>query len=142
MKLKNRMKLEIAARSENERFARSAVAAFVAGEDPTLEEISDLRCALSEAVTNAIVHGYRGREGGKVYIEVKVYEERVITLKVKDTGVGIADIEQAMQPCYTEAPEEERGGMGFTIMQTFTDGIRVRSGLGKGTTVVMKKRFK
>ena len=137
MKLKNRMKLEIAARSENERFARSAVAAFVAGEDPTLEEISDLRCALSEAVTNAIVHGYRDRMG-EITMTVRLLEPNIVEVTVRDRGCGIPDIGQAWQPLFTTGGAD-RSGMGFTIMESFTDGLRVRSAPGKGTTVTLRK---
>ncbi len=139
----NEMELNFPAHSCNESYARSAVCAFVAPLDPTLEELSDLRTAVSEAVTNAIIHGYRGREG-LVYISVKLYEDRTVKITVRDRGVGIADIPKAMQPFYSEGSEGEgeRGGMGFTIMQSFTDRLKVVSAPGKGTTVRMTKKLK
>lgn len=136
----NEMRLEIESKSINEGFARYAVSAFAAQLDPTVEELSDLRCAVSEAVTNAIIHGYRDRQG-IVYITAKYYEDRTIKIKVTDKGVGIEDIKQAMQPLYTTDPSGERGGMGFAVMQSFTDNLAVRSKPGKGTTVTMTKKF-
>ncbi len=138
----NEMQLTFPSHSCNESYARSAVCAFVSALDPTLEELSDLRTVISEAVTNAIVHGYRGQVG-IVYITVRLYADRTVWLRVKDCGVGIADVAQAMQPLYTQGSEGEgeRGGMGFTIMQSFTDRMRVSSRIGKGTSVVMQKRL-
>ena len=111
----NEMRLEFNSKSINEGFARYAVSAFVAQLDPTVEELSDLRCAVSEAVTNAIIHGYRDTPG-TVYITCKYYEDRTVKIKVTDKGVGIEDIKQAMQPLYTTDPTGERGGMGFAII--------------------------
>ena len=138
----NEMSLSFPSHSCNESYARSAVCAFVSPLDPTLEELSDLRTAVSEAVTNAIVHGYRGTVG-IVYISVKIYEDRCVRICVRDRGTGIADVAQAMQPFYSQGSEGEgeRGGMGFTIMQSFTDRVHVHSTLGKGTSVTMHKRF-
>lgn len=140
--VKNEMNLSFPSHSCNESYARSAVCAFVSPLDPTLEELSDLRTAVSEAVTNAIVHGYRGTVG-IVYISVKIYEDRCVRICVRDRGTGIADVAQAMTPFYSQGSdgEGERGGMGFTIMQSFTDRVHVHSVLGKGTSVTMHKRF-
>jgi len=136
----NEMRLEFNSKSINEGFARYAVSAFVAQLDPTVEELSDLRCAVSEAVTNAIIHGYRDTPG-TVYITCKYYEDRTVKIKVTDKGVGIEDIKQAMQPLYTTVPTGERGGMGFAIMQSFTDRLSVRSKPGKGTSVTLTKKL-
>lgn len=136
----NEMRLEFDSKSINESFARYAVSAFVAQLDPTVDELSDLRCAVSEAVTNAIVHGYRDTTG-IVYITCKYYEDRTVKVKVTDKGVGIEDIKQAMQPLYTTDPAGERGGMGFAIMQSFTDNLTVRTKPGKGTAVTMTKKL-
>ena len=140
--IKNEMNLSFPSHSCNESYARSAVCAFVSSLDPTLEELSDLRTAVSEAVTNAIVHGYRGTVG-VVYISVKIYDDKDVRICVRDRGIGIADVAQAMQPFYSQGSdgEGERGGMGFTIMQSFTDRVHVHSTLGKGTSVTMHKRF-
>mgnify|MGYP001340304896 CR=1 FL=1 len=136
----NEMRLEFNSKSINEGFARYAVSAFVAQLDPTVEELSDLRCAVSEAVTNAIIHGYRDTPG-TVYITCKYYEDRTVKIKVTDKGVGIEDIKQAMQPLYTTDPTGERGGMGFAMMQSFTDRLSVRSKPGKGTSVTLTKKL-
>lgn len=142
--VKNEMKLELKACSENESYARYAVSAFTAQLDPTLEEMSDIRTVVSEAVTNSIIHGYRGTlvNCPVIYITVKLYENRSCTIKIKDKGCGIPDIEKAMQPAYTSDPGGERGGMGFTIMQSFTDRFSVRSKPGKGTVVTMTKKLR
>jgi len=136
----NKMKLEIPSKSQNESFARSVVAAFASQLDPTLEEISDVKTAVSEAVTNAVIHGYEDTEG----IITVIAELKNNTLKVEiiDNGKGIEDIEKARQPLYTSKPELERSGMGFTVMETFMDSVEVYSELGKGTRVVMIKEFK
>ena len=141
-KLINQTSLSFPALSVNESFARSAVAAFCAQTDPTVEELSDLRTAVSEAVTNAIVHGYRDRKNGTVYITVKCYDNRSVSVKIEDKGCGISDIRRAMTPLFTTDTEGERGGMGFSIMESFTDDLTVRSFIGKGTTVIMEKKFK
>lgn len=140
-KLINQMELILPAISVNEGLARSAVAAFCAQVDPTVDELADLRTAVSEAVTNAIVHGYRGRTDGKVYITVKNYDNRSVSVKIRDTGCGIQDVRRAMMPLFTTDPDGERGGMGFPIMESFTDDLTVRSFIGKGTTVIMEKKF-
>ena len=140
-KLINQMELILPAISVNESIARSAVAAFCAQVDPTVDELADLRTAVSEAVTNAIVHGYRGVNDGKVYITVKNYDNRSVSVKIRDTGCGIRDVRRAMMPLFTTDPDGERGGMGFSIMESFTDDLTVRSFIGKGTTVIMEKKF-
>lgn len=141
-KILNKMELSFSALSVNEGFARSAVAAFCAELDPTVDELADLRTAVSEAVTNAIVHGYGERSGGTVYITVKNYVDRSVSVKIQDKGCGISDIRRAMTPLFTTDPNGERGGMGFSIMESFTDDLTVRSFIGKGTTIIMEKKFK
>lgn len=140
MKGKNEMTASFPSLSQNEALARSVVAVFVSQLNPTVSELSDLRTAVSEAVTNAIVHGYRGTVG-TVYITVRQVEEYVIQVKIRDKGVGIADIEKAMEPLYTTAPEEERAGLGFAVMQSFCDEVKVRSRPGSGTTVTLIKKL-
>ena len=134
------MQIALAAHSKNEAFARSTVCAFAAELDPTLEQISDIKTAVSEAVTNSIIHGY-GRDAERiVYISVALYSGR-IEICVRDEGVGIEDIDAAMQPFFTTRPEEERSGMGFTLMDSFMDELRVESSLNGGTKVFMVKRI-
>jgi stage II sporulation protein AB (anti-sigma F factor) len=135
----NEMKLEFLSKSNNEAFARITVAAFVASLDPTIEEISDIKTAVSEAVTNSIVHGYEGK-GGKVYMTLSL-EDREIIIKIKDEGVGIENVHKAMEPLYTTKPELERSGMGFSFMEAFMDELNVYSRKNVGTTVIMKKRI-
>ena len=137
---KDFIRSEFASRSENEALARVIVSAFVARLDPTLEELDDVRTAVSEAVTNAIIHGY-GHTDGIVYLTAELIDQ-TLTLTVEDHGVGIADLTQAMQPLYTSMPDEERSGMGFTMMQTFMDDLSVSSAPGEGTKVVMIKSFR
>lgn len=134
---KNKMHLEFDSKSENERFARVTAAAFATQLNPIMEEISDIKTAVSEAVTNAVVHGYDGGDG-TVYLDAEI-QDRTITIVVKDMGVGIEDIDKAMEPLYTTKPDEERAGMGFMFMEAFMDDLEVQSELGKGTTVIMKK---
>ncbi len=131
--------LEFPSRSANESFARTAAACFAAQLDPTLEEVNDIKTAVSEAVTNAIVHGYPDRVG-KIKMRLKIKESQVLEITVRDWGVGIADVEQARAPMFTTGGEE-RSGMGFTIMESFMDTLRVRSVPGKGTTVTMRRRI-
>ncbi len=133
------MRLQIESRSRNEEFARVAVAAFASRLDPTLMEIDDLKTAVSEAVTNAVIHGYRGGDG-IIYIEASVCG-RELTVTVRDTGVGIPDIPKAMEPMFTTDPAGERSGMGFAFMEAFMDQVEVRSEVGRGTTVTMKKQM-
>lgn len=136
----NMVKLEFLSKSQNEGFARVAVAAFVSQLDPTIEEITDVKTAVSEAVTNSIIHGYGGKEG-IVKIEAMI-KENELTVIVSDEGVGIENIELAMQPLYTSRPDLERSGMGFTVMETFMDSLEVKTEKQKGTQVIMKKVFK
>ena len=135
------MKLEFDAISCNESFARSAVCAFAAQLDPTMSELTELRTVVSEAVTNSIVHGYAGKTG-KVLLDVAIYADRRVRIKVKDKGCGIADIEQARKPLYSTDPSGERGGMGFSIMESFTDSIKIVSVPGRCTSVSMMKRLR
>lgn len=137
---RNFMKLEFASRSENEAFARVAVAAFVSQLDPTMEELTDIKTVVSEAVTNSIIHGYENREDGIVTITATI-EGDTVTITVTDQGVGIEDLEMARQPLYTSKPELERSGMGFTIIEHFMDEVEVESVPHRGTTVKMKKRI-
>ena len=136
----NEMKLEFLSKSTNESFARIAVAAFVAGLDPSLEEIADIKTAVSEAVTNSIIHGYEEKEG-IVKITCKIFEN-LIEIEIADNGKGIENIEKAREPLYTSKSELERSGMGFTIMESFMDEVKVESVLGIGTKVSMKKKIK
>ena len=135
--MKNEMILEFNSISKNESFARSVVAAFVAQLDPTLEELSDVKTAVSEAVTNAIIHGY-DEEDGKIKIQTTL-EDNTATIEIRDEGVGIADVAKAMEPFYTSKPDKERSGMGFSFMEAFMDELHIISELGKGTTVIMRK---
>ena len=136
----NKMSIEFVSKSQNEGFARVAVAAFVAQLDPTIDEINDVKTAVSEAVTNSIIHGYENREDGLVRIEAEINENEV-TIVIIDNGIGIDDIKQAMEPLYTSRPDIERSGMGFTVMETFMDDLKVESEKGTGTKVVIKKKF-
>lgn len=135
----NKIKIEFLSKSQNESFARVAVAAFISQLDPTIEEITDVKTAVSEAVTNSIIHGYENKEG-IVTIEAELYKNEV-TIKIEDKGRGIENIEQAMQPLYTSRPDLERSGMGFTVMETFMDELKVDSNMEMGTKVIMKKKF-
>jgi len=137
MKENNYIRLEFPSRSSNESFARAAAAAFAAQLDPTMEELGDLRTAVSEAVTNAIVHAYPDSIG-RVSMRMRVLEGNTLEITVRDWGRGIEDVERAMTPLYTSGGEE-RSGMGFTIMGSFMDKLRVRSVPGRGTTVTMRK---
>ncbi|HTG70191.1 MAG TPA: anti-sigma F factor [Candidatus Udaeobacter sp.] len=136
----NEMTLSFSARSENEAFARIAVAAFVSQLDPTLEELNDLKTAVSEAVTNAIIHGYESDSSCKVTIEARI-EGDSVSITVSDNGRGIEDLDLARQPLYTSKPELERSGMGFTIMENFMDRFEVSSTIDGGTRVAMLKRI-
>ena len=133
------MRLEMESLSRNEEFARVVTAVFMSRLDPTLEEVDDVKTAVSEAVTNAVIHGYRGGQG-TIYLELTAdLEERILTVAVKDRGVGIADVKQAMEPMFTTDSEGERSGMGFSFMEAFMDEVEVQSEPGKGTLVSMKK---
>ena len=139
MKYENYIKLEFPARSANESFARGAIACFAAQLDPTLEELGDIRTAVSEAVTNAIVHAYPD-ELGKISLRARILDEGKLEIVVRDWGRGIEDVEKAMEPMFTTGGAE-RSGMGFTIMESFTDKLRVRSKPGKGTTVTFLRKI-
>lgn len=136
----NQMTVEFDSVSKNESFARVVVAAFVTRLNPTLEEIADIKTAVSEAVTNSIIHGYENKDG-RIRIETYIVEDTV-TVIVKDFGVGIADIQKAMEPMYTSKPELERSGMGFAFMEAFMDELFVESVPEEGTTVTMRKVIK
>ncbi|WP_394861573.1 anti-sigma F factor [Paraclostridium bifermentans] len=138
--MNNIVEVKFSARSENESFARVIVASFAAKLDPTLDEIADIKTAVSEAVTNSIIHGYDEDETKFVNIRCEI-EGREITITVEDTGNGIEDLDMAMQPLYTSKPELERSGMGFTVMESFMDKVTVSSKKGEGTKVIMKKKI-
>lgn len=139
MKIDNYMELKIAAKSVNESFCRSTVAAFAVLLNPTLDEINDIKTAVSEAVTNCIVHGYEKKDG-EILIRAKI-EGSVLHIDVEDEGYGIEDIEKAMQPFFTTKPEQERSGMGFTVMSAFCEDLKVENKPGGGLKVSMKKRI-
>ena len=144
MEFINEMKLCFQARSENESFARVAVAGFLTYLNPTIEEIEDIKTAVSEAVTNAIIHGYEEKATATVYVSCMLYRdggEHVLQVVVEDTGKGIEDIEKAMEPMFTTRPELERAGMGFAFMSAFMDDVQVESEVMKGTTVTRTKRL-
>lgn len=140
MEVINEIKFSMPSHSVNESAARAVVSSFLIQADPTVEELSDIRTAVSEAVTNSVVHAYRGTTG-TIELTVKLLRGREIYIKVRDKGCGIADIKQAMEPLFTTAPEEERSGIGFSVMESFTDKLSVKSIPGKGTTVIMRKRL-
>ena len=144
----NQMKTEFRAISENERLSRAMICAMIAQMDVTVEELADVRCAISEAVTNALVHAYKGGicKGGSsdrntVYIMISLYDDRSCKIIIRDKGCGIPDIRRAMEPLYTTDDTGERSGMGFAIMQSFMDNVKVKSAHGKGTTVELRKKF-
>lgn len=140
MKRINTMKLTVESRSVNESFARVAVSAFASQLDPTVEEISDIKTAVSEAVTNCIVHAYP-ESVGNIYISANLYDNGLIKIKIRDKGCGISDVKKAMEPLFTTLGGE-RAGLGFAVMESFTDKIKVRSKVERGTTVVMEKLIK
>lgn len=138
----NVMRTEFSALAENEAFARSVAAAFVMPLDPTVEELTEIKTAVSEAVSNSIIHGYEGisdRSSAKVVMECTMFSGGKMVISVEDFGVGIDDVEKAMEPMFSTGDGEERSGMGFTVMESFTDRLKVRSEKGKGTTVIMTK---
>ena len=137
----NEMQLEFASKTCNEAFARISVAAFVSQLDPTIDELSDIKTAVSEAVTNSIIHGYSKDENGVVRVKAKIYQNE-IEIEVEDFGKGIENVDEARKPLYTSNLDGERSGMGYTIMETFMDSLTVESNLGIGTKVVMKKEIK
>ena len=136
----NEMKISLPSLSVNESVARSVVAAFCAQLNPTAFDIADIKCAVSEAVTNAIVHGYKNTIG-TIYITVKITDKNVVKINIRDKGVGIADVKQAMEPLFTTDSEGERSGMGFSVMESFMDKLTVRSKSGVGTSITMSKRI-
>ncbi len=140
-RLINRMKLTFPSCSENERFSRTAVSGFISHLDPLIDEISDIKTAVSEGVTNAIVHAYPDRIG-EVFMEVKIFGDRTVRIKIRDKGCGIDNIEKAMEPMFTTSQDEERAGLGFAVMQSFMDKVSVRSAPGKGTTLTLTKKLK
>ena len=140
MKYQNFIKLSFPSKSVNEAFARSAISAFCAQLDPSVEQINDIKTSVSEAVTNCIVHGYRDTFG-IIYITATIKED-TITVKIADKGIGIEDVSKAMQPLFTTDPDGERAGIGFAVMQSFMDSVKVKSVFGKGTKVVMTKKIK
>lgn len=139
--MENRMKMEFAARAENEAFARAAAAAFVACLDPTIEELTEIKTGVSEAVSNSIIHGYGEDPEKMVELECRILADRKVVLLVRDQGAGIADVEKAREPMFTTGKPEERSGMGFTVMESFMDRVEVISCVGEGTTVTMIKQL-
>lgn len=137
----NRMKMEFAAVAENEAFARSAAAAFVACLDPTIEELTEIKTGVSEAVSNSIIHGYGEDPEKMVELECEIHEDRRVVLVIRDQGVGIEDVEKAREPMFTTGKTEERSGMGFTVMESFMDKVEVVSRIGEGTSVTMMKQL-
>ena len=137
----NEMKLKLPSYSVNESAARAIIGAFCAQLDPAASELADIKCAVSEAVTNCIVHAYKDTVG-IIYITVRLYESRLVSIEIRDRGRGIEDVRRARQPLYTTDAENERSGMGFTVMESFCDKVRVNSGCKKGTTVILYKLLK
>ena len=137
----NEFKMQIPSYSANEGFSRKVFSAFVGLLDPTVSELADVRTAVSEAVTNCIVHAYKER-GGTIYISGKYFSDKSVEIKIRDKGCGIPDIKQAVEPLYTTDTSGERGGMGFAIMKSFMDKLKIKSEVNKGTTVTMIKRLK
>lgn len=140
MKMVNQMKLTFKSKSMNESFARMAVTAFVSTVDPTVEELTDIKTAVSEAVTNCIVHGYK-ESIENIYITAAIYPDNSVVIKIKDKGCGIPDINKAMEPLYTSCESGERAGLGFAVMQSLCDRVKVASREGKGTTVTLTRKL-
>ena len=138
--IKNQMKIVIPSRSQNESFARTAAAVFASQLDPTVEELNDIKAAVSEAVTNCIVHAY-GDEIGSIEIVARILSDNSFYIRIKDRGCGIEDVQQAKMPLYTTCAEGERAGLGFAVMESFMDKLYVRSKVGQGTTITMSKRL-
>lgn len=136
----NEVRLTFPSESENEAFARLAVSGMVCQLNPLLDELSDIKTAVSEAVTNAIVHAYRGTVG-KIELTIRLFDDCSVYIRIKDYGCGIEDIEKAREPLFTTVPEEERAGLGFAVMESFMDKVSVKSTLGRGTTVVLQKKL-
>ena len=139
-RVKNEIRMKFPSLSVNEGMARAAVAAFCVQADPSATELADIKCAVSEAVTNCIVHAYRD-EVGEIQMKIQIFAEGVVRIEIKDHGCGIADVKQAREPLFTTDAEGERSGMGFTVMENFCDGMRLTSRPGKGTTVTLIKRL-
>ena len=143
--MENVLRMEFSALAENEAFARASAAAFVMPADPTVEELTEIKTAVSEAVSNCVIHGYgnayerNGAEAPRIVMECALEKGYKLTIKIQDEGTGIDDIERAMEPLFTTGNSEERSGMGFTVMQSFMDKLKVRSAKGEGTTVIMTK---
>lgn len=133
------MKLQFSALSQNESFARVTVAAFIAQLDPTMDEMTEIKTVVSEAVTNAIIHGYENDSAGEVTIEVTLESDETVHIVIKDNGVGIPNLSEARQPLFTSKPELERSGMGFTIMENFMDVVNIETDVNKGTTIQLTK---
>lgn len=140
MSVVNELKISFPSKSCNERIARMCVSAFVSNADPAVSELAEIKTAVSEAVTNCIVHGYRGTSG-QISVTARLSEDNLLTIKISDKGCGIADVEKAMEPLYTSAPEEERAGLGFAVMESFCDRVKVRSTVGRGTTVTLFRKL-
>lgn len=135
----NDFKINVQSKSVNEGFMRAVVASFCALTDPTVEEISDIKTAVSEAVTNAIVHGYK-EKNGRIYIDAAIYSDMTVKIRIKDKGCGIEDVKKAMEPLFTTAGDD-RSGLGFSVMESFTDKVHVKSAPGKGTVVTLTKKI-
>ena len=140
-KVINEIKVSFPSLSENERFSRLVVSGFASQLDPQVDEISDIKTAVSEAVTNSIVHAYKN-EIGKIELVARIYDDNEIYIKIKDHGCGIPDVKKAMEPLFTTSPEEERAGLGFAVMESFMDKLRVISKEGKGTSVFLTKKLR
>ena len=140
-KIVNELKMSFPSLSDNERFSRLAVSGFLSQLNPQIDELSEIKTAVSEGVTNCIVHAYR-KVTGIIFMQVRIMENGKVYIKIRDKGCGIADIKKAMEPLFTTAPEEERAGLGFAVMESFMDKIKVRSSEGKGTTIIMEKTLK
>jgi stage II sporulation protein AB (anti-sigma F factor) len=141
MKVLNEVKITFPSKSANESFARIAVSGIVSQLDPCVDELSDIKTAVSEAVTNSIVHAYN-MEVGKIDLTVRLLEGNIVYIRIKDYGCGIPDINRAMEPLFSTAPNDERAGLGFAVMESFMDKLTVRSKVGKGTTVILTKKIK
>jgi len=141
MKILNEVKMSFLSKSSNEGFARITVSGFISQLDPMVDELSDIKTAVSEAVTNCIVHAYNTKVG-RIDMVIRILEGNVVYIRIKDCGCGIPDINKAMEPLYTSTPNEERAGLGFAVMESFMDKLVVRSKVGKGTTVTLYKKIK
>lgn len=139
--MQNKMTIQFSAIGSNEAFARAATAAFVASLDPTIEELTEIKTGVSEAVSNSIIHGYKENPEGIVELQCRVYSDRKVVLVIRDWGVGIEDVEKARQPMFTTGASEERSGMGFTVMESFMDRVDVESKAGEGTIVTLLKQL-